>query len=204
MNYIDKYLKNTNHSKRLKEHILGTVKTGRELAIIFNENVLNVEIACIYHDWAKEWSVEELNQYVMKNMNYYNGYIDQASPDFLLDNKNISHGKVAAHYLKENWAKELVDIDFSQDIINGISFHTTGRKEMSKLEMIVYLADAIEPNRSYDGVNETRTLSKINLEKACFITMKNTYNQLIEKGLEKKEIHRDTLESIDYYKGRVN
>ncbi len=203
MNYIYNYLESTSHSQRLKKHTLETIKTGKELAKIYGEDIRKVEIACLYHDWAKEWPIEKLNHYILKFMKVNKVYLDKTSSEFLLDNKNISHGKIAAHYLKENWTKELAGINFTQDVIDGISYHTTGRKNMSRLEQIVYLADAIEPNRNYDRVNEIREISKLDLEKACLITLENTYEHLIEKGLDEKRIHKDTIEAINYYREKL-
>ena len=38
-----------------------------------------------------------------------------------------------------------------EDILNAVKFHCTGRANMSKLSMVVYAADKIEPTRSFDS-----------------------------------------------------
>ena len=47
-----------------------------------------------------------------------------------------------------------------EDILNAIRYHTTGRAEMSKLEKIIYIADMIEPNRKFDGVEALREIAQ--------------------------------------------
>ena len=44
-----------------------------------------------------------------------------------------------------------------EEILKAIKYHTTGNENMSLLEKIVFLADAIEEKRSYLGVVGTST-----------------------------------------------
>ena len=62
----------------------------------------------------------------------------------------ILHGPVGA------WIAENEFHITNEDILNAIRYHTTGRANMSKLEKIIYIADMIEPNRKFDGVEELR------------------------------------------------
>ena len=55
----------------------------------------------------------------------------------------ILHGPVGA------WIAEHEFNITDEDILNAIRFHTTGRAGMSKLEKIIYIADMIEPNRTF-------------------------------------------------------
>ena len=45
-----------------------------------------------------------------------------------------------------------------EKVLNAIRFHTSGRENMSELEKLIFLADMIEPARSYEGVEELRRL----------------------------------------------
>ena len=40
----------------------------------------------------------------------------------------------------------------SDAVVSAIKYHTTGKPDMTALEKIIYLADMIEPNRTYPGV----------------------------------------------------
>ncbi len=45
-------------------------------------------------------------------------------------------------------------------VLSGIWYHCTGRPAMPLEEKIVYLADALEPGRNYEGVEKLRPLAK--------------------------------------------
>ena len=48
-----------------------------------------------------------------------------------------------------------------EEILNAIRFHTTGRKNMTKLEKLIYLADYIEPNRKYfEGLKTAENMQR--------------------------------------------
>ncbi len=194
MDYINRYLQNPAITLRLKEHTLGVIKKGKELGEIYKEDLLQIEIACLFHDWAKEKTIEETNTYIKKNN------LDKS----LLDNINIAHGKIAAHYLKDNWNKELGDITFYPNVIKSIEFHTTGKANMNNLEAIVYVADAIEENREYDGVEKIREIAEKNIYLAAYCVMKNTVAHLNKKGIEEKKIQKDTIEGIKFYKNKFD
>ncbi len=54
-------------------------------------------------------------------------------------------------------AEHVFKID-DEKVLNAIRFHTSGRENMSELEKLIFLADMIEPARSYEGVEELRRL----------------------------------------------
>ncbi len=189
LEFINTYFEKYTFSERLMTHTIGTVSLGEELAHIYGENITQIRIACLYHDYAKEWTNEKQNQYILSN----------SMSSELIDNRNIAHGKIAAHFLEKNWSDELPKIKFSQEVINAISFHTTGKSNMKMNEMIVYVADAIEPNRNYSGVEELREIAKKDLHRACGLIINNTMNKLKTKGIEQSEIHHDTVEGFNYY-----
>ena len=176
---ISKFNKEHLNEKRQK-HVKGVVKTAIELAEIYGEDIDKAKLAAVCHDmyrWVKD---EKLARYV-DSLGLGEKY--KTSP-------NLAHSKLAACIVKRDY-----DVD-DEDIINAISFHTTGRYGMSKLEQIIYLADAIEPNRSYPNVDELRKISKNNLALACLTSLKSTVSFLESQG---KEIDYDTLEAVRYF-----
>ncbi len=52
------------------------------------------------------------------------------------------------------------------DILNALRFHTTGRRGMTTLEKIIYLADYIEPGRSFNGVEKIRAAAERGIDNA--------------------------------------
>ena len=54
-------------------------------------------------------------------------------------------------------------------VCGAIYWHTTGKANMTLLEKILYLADYIEPNRVFDGVQKVRDLAFQDLDKALLL-----------------------------------
>ncbi|MDR1905859.1 MAG: nicotinate (nicotinamide) nucleotide adenylyltransferase [Clostridiales bacterium] len=81
-------------------------------------------------------------------------------------------------------------------ILDAICYHTTAKPKMSDLEMLTYLADKIEANRFYDGVDEIRELIKTSLSEAFKLCFKISYNFVLSK---KTAIYRLTEEAYLFY-----
>ena len=45
-----------------------------------------------------------------------------------------------------------------KDILNAVRYHTSARVGMSALEKLIFLADMVEPQRNYEGVDELRAM----------------------------------------------
>ena len=135
--------------KRLSEkrfrHSEGVVKRAIEYAQVYNVDINTVKLVAIAHDIAKELTTEEVNFYIQK----YNIVLD----DIEKINKDLIHAKVGAYICKNIY-------DFSDDMVNAIKYHTTGKKNMSILEKIIYLADATEENRKYCSSNYVEIIKK--------------------------------------------
>lgn len=132
-------------------HTLGVCETAMELAKLYGEDVQKAEIAAILHDLAKFEDLEEMRRVIRTN---------NLGEDLANWGGEIMHGPVAAFRAKT----ELGIVD--EDILNAMRYHTTGRETMSKLEQIIYVADMIEPNRKFDGVERLRELALTDLNEA--------------------------------------
>jgi nicotinate-nucleotide adenylyltransferase len=67
---------------------------------------------------------------------------------------------------------------------------------MTPLEMIVYLADKIEPDREdYPGLYEIRRLAETNLMDAVLISLENTASYVKDRG---KALHPATIQTINW------
>ena len=110
---------------------------------------------------------------------------------FLHDCAQIIHSYLGALY-----ARELYGIE-DEDILNAITYHTTGRANMSDLEKIIFLADYIEPMRNFDGVERARHLAKKDLDAAMYFALNNTLKFLVEHDTY---IVPTTVIARNYYK----
>ena len=69
------------------------------------------------------------------------------------------------------------------EVLEAIRVHTTGKVHMSTLDKVIFLADYIEPNRDFPGVDELRNVSELDLDKAVLLGFDNTIIHLIEQNL---------------------
>ena len=183
MDYIKKKISDyieKNLSEKRRIHTEGVRKTAVMLAEKYGEDVDKAEVAAICHDMYRGINIDLLNDYV-----------NQLGLDKkYLDNPNLAHGKIAAVMIKKEYG-----ID-DQDIINAVSFHTTGRAGMSELEKIIYLADAIEPGRDYPSVNQLREAVDRGLDEALIMSLERTIEYVRQQG---HFLDEDTLKARDYY-----
>lgn len=177
---IKNYLKN-NLSTRRYEHTLGVEKSALELAKINGADLYKVKIAALAHDLAKEISIEGQRQ----ALKLHNAKIDEISNL----TPQILHGFVSAIMLKDMFKVN------DKEILNAVAYHSTGRKNMSLIEKIIYIADYIEPNRNYDGVEGLRNVTKENLNKGVLMGLNNTIKLLVERN---GVIHPDTVDARNY------
>ncbi len=182
--YIDKkiheFMENHLTEHRIK-HVYAVKDVAISLSSLYREDERKAEIAALCHDLFKCFDTKTANSYVRKY------HLDSK----YLDNIDLSHSKLAAAYAE----KDLQIKD--RDILNAISFHTTGRAGMSRLEKIIYLSDAIEPNRTYEEVDKIRHMSKIDLDKAVLMTLEGSIAMLSKQG---KYIDPDTIDAINFMK----
>ncbi len=71
-----------------------------------------------------------------------------------------------------------------EDILNAIRYHTSGRENMSDLEKLVFLADMLEEERSYEGVDRLRELFGKDLDECLKTALCETLVFLRKKGGE--------------------
>jgi predicted HD superfamily hydrolase involved in NAD metabolism len=171
-NEVQKMLK----PKRFK-HSLGVEKETVKLCKLYHVNEEEGRLASILHDCAKGFSAEKLLDYAK----VYQIDVDE----IMLDLPDLLHGPIAAMYAKECFGLE------NEDIFNAIWYHTTGRKYMSKLEKIIYLADMIEEDRKFNGIEEIRNEALIDLDKALLMSCNCTIGYIIK---ENRLIHPLTIE----------
>lgn len=157
-------------------HSLGVMKMARELALIYGENEEKAAFAGLIHDIAKEMSKEEIKQYVKM----HEIEMDEIEKKQL----GLMHAKLGACIAKERYKAD-------KQVQNAILYHTTGNKKMNKFAKIIYVADKIEENRTYDGVEELRELAKEDLDKTILIII----DFVLEKSIKKARlIHPNTID----------
>ena len=85
----------------------------------------------------------------------------------------------------------------NQAVVQAIRHHTTGKADMSLLEKIIYVADYMEPNRDFPGVEELRRLAFSDIDAALKLGLEMTLEHLKRQGAEISPESRDALAWFD-------
>lgn len=78
-------------------------------------------------------------------------------------------------------------------VVEAIRNHTTGRAEMGLLETIIYVADYMEPNRDFPGVEKLRELAFSDIYAALKLGLRMTLDHLARQGSEVSPETRKTI-----------
>jgi len=162
-------------SKRV-QHSIGVSATAVALAEKFGYDKDKARMAGLLHDLARELSAKELLQRSQAFGIVVND-IEEVEPILL-------HAPLAAKLAKQQFG-----ID-DEDILRAISLHTIGGPHMTLLDKIIYVSDAIEPNRDYKGVDTLRKMASKDLDKALLAVIDGSMSHIIKGGAL---IHPDTL-----------
>lgn len=123
-----------------------------------------VKIAALLHDCAKYNEAKYMKELKIDKF-------DEIDPD---SSKSVVHSFLGAEV-----AKKVYNIR-DKEILKAIKYHTTGNENMSLLEKIVFLADAIEEKRSYPGVEEIRKKASKNLDLGVLECLNHNIRYLID------------------------
>lgn len=78
-------------------------------------------------------------------------------------------------------------------VVSAIECHTTGKAGMNMLEKIIYVADYMEPNRDFSGVEALRRLAFSDMDEALRCGLNMTLEHLKRQGAEVSPASRDAL-----------
>ena len=169
----------THLTKPRFEHTVRVAETAVRLAQIYNVSNEKAELASIFHDYCKYRSLDEMKRIIQTT------YLPK---DLLLYHHELWHGPVASIMIEQEYGIK------DDAIQSAVYCHTTGRANMSDLELIIFVADYIEPGRSFPGLDEVRDMATQDLVKAAWMVSRNTINYLTEK---KNRIYPDTFHAYN-------
>lgn len=186
---IEKDVKEALSEYRYK-HSLNVMEEAASLAKHYKASKDDIEkckVCGLTHDLCKELTEEENEQLVKK----YN------LPRELLskENKNLIHGFLASVIVKEKY-------NFDEDMVLAIRYHTTGYPNMDLLAKIIYLADKIEKNKNYPGIEQERLLAYQDIDEAIILCLKNQIKKLTGENKKINKMAYDTLEYLENIKSK--
>lgn len=161
--------------KRYK-HSLNVMDTAGKLADTYGLDVAKASLAGLIHDCAREIRGND----VFLECNRFNIEISNVckiQPELL-------HGPLGAKLAEEQYG--ITD----EIILNAVRWHTTGHENMDLMAKVIYIADYIEPGRSFPGIEEARQLAFKNIDSAMVFSLDRTIRFVVSRGLL---VHPDTI-----------
>ena len=166
-------------------HVKGCEAEAAKLAARWGADEGMAREAAILHDITKKLSMGE--QLILCEK--YGILID----DLERASDKLLHGKTGAEIARNEFG-------VSVPVYEAIKWHTTGKRDMSLLEKVIYLADYVEETRSFDGVERLRALSYEDIDRAMILGLEMSIEDLNERGIT---VHPNTLEALDYLRGQI-
>ena len=168
-------------------HTLGVMHTAAAMAMVYHEDMEKAQLAGLLHDCAK--CIPSKKKIKLCNENHIPVSSFEKEHPFLL------HGKVGAWIAEEKYGVK------DREILEAITWHTTGKPEMSVLEKIIYIADYIEPARDKaPRLKEIRALAFQNLDRCMYEILKDSLEYL---NTHPEDLDPTTEKAYDYYKCKV-
>lgn len=155
-------------SKKRYTHSLNVAHEAQRLAELYGEDPEKAYFAGLMHDVCKELPAEEQEELVRAS--------SFAVSKEELVTKPVWHGIAGAYFLQVRMGVT------DPDVLNAVRYHTVGRAGMTRLEEIVYLADLISEDRTYDGVEQMRQLCLTSINAAMLEGIRFSMETTLKKG----------------------
>lgn len=161
-------------------HSLNVAKAAVKLAEIYGADKALAYTAGLIHDCCKDTPAGEQLSYMLGN--------GMELTECEINTAKLYHAMCGSIYIRNEFGVN------NQDIINAVRYHTTGRKGMSLLEKIVFIADFIGEERDYNGVEIMREKALKSLDEAIVEGLSFTIKDLTDK---EALIHPDTIDAYN-------
>jgi predicted HD superfamily hydrolase involved in NAD metabolism len=150
-------------------HVLGVARAAEHLARRYGTSTRKARVAAMLHDVARMWTTAELFAYAREHGLAISG-AEQQAPVLL-------HARIGAHIAHDRFG-----IDDPLMLL-AIERHTVAVPGMSDLEKILYIADTIEPSRSFPGRAALVAAADRSLDEGLKACVKSSMEYLTERGI---------------------
>jgi nicotinate-nucleotide adenylyltransferase len=159
-------------------HVLGCRDTAAQLAQHWGADVTDAARAGLLHDITK--AIDGPLQLTLCQA--YGTILSDFDRKYPKTLHALTGSLVADRIFGENEA-----------VVSAICSHTTGKADMNLLEKIVYVADYMEPNRDFPGVEKLREMAFTDMDKALRLGLEMTLEHLKRQGSEVSPESREAL-----------
>lgn len=169
-------------------HVLGCRDTAVELAKRWSADETDAARAGLLHDITKALP-PQLQLTLCREYGIILDAFSEKNPKTL---HALTGSLVAQRIFGENKA-----------VVEAVRHHTTGKADMNLLEKIIYVADYMEPNRDFHGVEKLRELAYIDIDGALRLGLEMTLEMLKEQGREVSPESQDALNWLNRKEQRI-
>ena len=170
------------------QHSLGVADCCARLAEHYGVDVRKARLAGILHDWDKAYDdqgirarVDELGMKI--------------SPFVYYDLPRVLHAHTAPVAIKRLFPR------VPDEVLQAMDRHTVAASDMSDLDMVLYIADALEPNRVYDDADRLRAkIGAVSLEELFFSVYEYWIMNMMGRQMQ---LHPNTVEVWNHYAARA-
>lgn len=162
--------------KRVR-HIRGTEEEAVRLARRWGADETLARRAGILHDCTKYLELDEQLEICRK----YRVELDEMEQCMV----KLLHSKTGACIARAVFGEP-------DEVFWAIFWHTTAKADMTTLEKILYVADYMEPNRDFEGVERLRELAYSDLDKALLLGVETTIQEMKDRQLP---VHSNTIQA---------
>lgn len=160
------------------EHTIGVVRSAAGLAERHGVDPAKARLAAYLHDCAKDDTADLAGAYGCN-------VADMTEP--------IRHAPVGAAHARQAYGVT------DGEVLRAIALHTVCGPGMTDLDKVIYLADKIEPGRSYAGMEAIRQAAEHSLDKGMLACIGQTAAYLAKTG---KRMHPATIAAREEIQNR--
>lgn len=161
-------------------HTILTAEAAVKLAKTHGCDVKKAELAGLLHDCAKHLDIETQIEMLA----------DVENLPELEKVPKVLHGPCGAIV-----ARDVYGIN-DEEVLDAIKYHVFGRADMSTLEKIIFIADAIEESREFPGVKRLRKIAKKDLDMAVLVSLDGTRQKMED---DKSIWYKGSKAALDFY-----
>ncbi len=166
--------------KNRAAHVLGCRDTAVLLAEKYGVDRDDAARAALLHDITKALSYSQ-QQMLLKTHG--------VSPDeYAHETKKTVHAFTGSLVARRIFGE-------NENVCRAIASHTTGCPNMDNLQKIIYIADYIEPNRDFPGVEALRRLAFEDLDAGVLLGLQMTADLVKRRG---QTMAKATMDAISY------
>ncbi len=161
-------------------HSLNVAESATMLARIYGADEEKAYTAGLVHDSCKDMPAGLQLSYLLENK--------VEMTDLEINTAKLYHAMSGKVFARNEFGIE------DEDMLNAVRYHTTGRRGMSLLEKIIFVADFISDERDYNGVEIMREKAVRSLDEAIVEGLSFTIKDLIDA---ERLVHPDTLDAYN-------